>query len=102
MAMLPIAPTMRRAALIALAAPLVLAAPAAAGRVITFPCMKNLDDGRVLVDGDRWDEKMRQLGYELEDGAYVPWKVLGFRKEKLQDESWAEGTCRLELLPVEK
>lgn len=69
-------------------------------KIIAFPCSKNLADGRVLVDGPAWDQKMRDLGYVLADGAYVPWKVLGFTLQKKQDEIWADGTCRLQLLPV--
>ena len=84
----------------------VWALPAAAAvpkqKVIAFPCFKNLADGRVLVDGTEWDEKMRELGYDLADGAYVPWKVLKFTKKKVRDETWADGTCRMQLLPVAK
>ena len=67
-----------------------------------FPCFKNLADGRVLVDGTQWDRKMRQLGYELQDGEYVPYKVLRFRKQKLRDQIWADGLCRMRLLPVSR
>ena len=59
-----------------------------------------LADGRVLVDGTQWDEKMRQLGYVLEDGAYVPYKVLNFTQTAVHDEIWVEGICRLKLLPI--
>ena len=92
---------MRFSSLIALAIALAVASPAAA-RSIDFPCLKNLADGRVLVDGTQWDQKMRELGYQLEDGAYVPYKVLGFEKQTAHDDVWAEGLCHLELLPVAK
>lgn len=71
-------------------------------RTIDFPCSKNLADGRVLVDGTQWDEKMRQLGYVLADGAYVPYEVLTFSQQKVHDEIWSDGLCRMKLLPVEK
>jgi len=80
---------------------LALASPAAA-RTIDFPCSKNLVDGRVLVDGPAWDRKMRELGYVLPDGAFVPYDVLNFRKQKSQDPIWADGLCRMRLLPVQK
>jgi hypothetical protein len=54
----------------------------------------------VLVDGTQWDEKMRQLGYVLNDGAYVPYQVLTFSQQKVHDEIWADGLCRMKLLPV--
>ena len=92
---------MRFSSFFALAIPLAVASPAAA-RSIDFPCLRNLADGRVLVDGTQWDQKMRELGYHLEDGAYVPYKVLGFEQKAAHDEVWAEGLCRLELLPVAK
>lgn len=101
--MLRIAPFMRPAALIVIVGLLLAAAPIPApGQIIEVPCLRNTQDARVLVDGTLWDATMQKLGYVLEDGAYVPWKVLAFREEKRQDESWAEGTCRMELLPVEK
>lgn len=71
-------------------------------RTIDFPCFKNLADGRVLVDGTQWDEKMRQLGYELEDGSFVPYEVLRFTQQTVHDQIWADGTCRMKLLPVAK
>ena len=69
-------------------------------KVIDFACFKNLSDGRVLVDGTQWDQKMKDLGYVLEDGAYVPWKVLKFAKQAVHDQIWADGMCRMQLLPV--
>ncbi|MCA3554548.1 hypothetical protein [Aestuariivirga sp.] len=69
-------------------------------RVIDFPCFKSVADGRVLVDGDPWDRKMKDLGYRLKDGEYVPWKVLSFTQTKPEDEGWADGMCRMRLLPV--
>ena len=69
-------------------------------RTIEFPCYKNLADGRVLVDGTQWDEKMRQLGYVLNDGAYVPYEVLQFTQITTHDTIWADGLCRMKLLPV--
>lgn len=69
-------------------------------RTIDFPCFKNLADGRVLVDGTQWDEKMHRLGYVLEDGAFVPYEVLHFTEMKVHDQIWADGTCRMKLLPV--
>lgn len=71
-------------------------------KVIDFPCFKNLDDGRVLVDGGRWDQSMKDLGYRLKDGEYVPWKVLSFTQTKLEDGDWADGMCQMRLLPVQK
>ena len=81
-----------------------LPAAAATPRVktIDFPCLKNLADSRFLVDGQKWDARMRALGYDLADGAYVPYEVTSFTRRKLQDEIWAEGTCRMKLLPVAK
>ena len=70
------------------------------GEVIDFPCLKNLGDGRVLVDGTQWDDAMRSLGHVLTDGAYVPYEVLSFKLKKKQDDTWAEGRCRMKLLPV--
>ena len=96
---------MRRAlfvSLVLLLAALPAAADKAKPRIISFPCSKNLADGRVLVDGPSWDQKMRDLGYVLADGAYVPWKVLGFTLQKKQDDIWADGICRMRLLPVAK
>ena len=75
-----------------------LAAPE--GKTIDFPCSRNLSDGRVLVDGTQWDERMRQLGYILDDGAYVPFEVLRFTQTAVHDEIWADGLCLLKLLPV--
>lgn len=69
---------------------------------IDFPCFKNLTDGRVLVDGTQWDKKMRKLGYVLEDGAFVPYEVLRFTQQTVHDQIWADGMCRLKLLPVTK
>lgn len=78
------------------------AAPAGS-KTIEFPCSRNLADGRVLVDGTQWDDKMRELGYELADGEYVPWKVLRFTEQvRHEEDGWADGTCRLKLLPVER
>jgi hypothetical protein len=71
-------------------------------RTIDFPCFKNLSDGRVLVDGTQWDEKMRRLGYVLEDGAFVPYEVLSFTQQTTHDQIWADGMCRMKLLPVAK
>ena len=71
-------------------------------QTIEFPCFKNMADGKVLVDGTQWDRKMQDLGYVLADGAYVPWKVLTFTRQKTHDEMWADGTCHMQLLPVEK
>lgn len=77
------------------------AVPAAAkARTIDFPCLKNRADGRVLVDGTEWDLKMRELGYVLKDGAYVPWKVLHFEQQTVHDDIWADGMCQMKLLPV--
>lgn len=77
-------------------------APQALARTIDFPCSKNMADGRVLVDGPAWDRKMAELGYVLKDGAFVPYAVLRFRKLKAQDAIWADGICRMRLLPVSK
>lgn len=74
----------------------------AADEVIDFPCTKNLVDGRVLVDGPTWERKMKSLGYVLEDGAYVPYKVLNFTQGKQHDPTWADGECRMQLMPVVK
>lgn len=71
-------------------------------KIIEFPCLKNLADGRVLVDGTQWEEKMNQLGYVLADGAYVPYEILGFTQKTVHDEIWADGLCRMKLLPVAK
>lgn len=71
-----------------------------ADEVIDFPCLKNIADGRVLVDGTQWDQAMRRLGHVLTDGAYVPYEVLSFDLKKQQDDTWAEGQCRMKLLPV--
>ena len=71
-------------------------------KTITFPCSKNLADGRVLVDGTQWDEKMRELGYVLADGAYVPYEVMRFTQQVVHDAIWADGLCRMKLLPVAK
>ena len=81
-----------------------LPAAAASSQVgtIEFPCLKNLSDGRVLVDGTQWDAQMRDLGYDLADGDYVPYEVLSFTRQKLHDATWAEGICRMKLLPVSK
>lgn len=70
--------------------------------VIDFPCFKNLSDGRVLVDGAQWDAKLKELGYELKDGAYVPYEVLAFELQAKRDEVWADGLCRLQLLPPQE
>lgn len=85
----------------------VAAAPAAASpagsKTIVFPCSQNLADGHVIVDGTQWDDKMRELGYELADGDYVPYKVLHFTEEvRHEEDGWADGTCRMKLLPVER
>ncbi len=93
-------PSVRVLSLVALMSCAAIASAAAENRVIAFPCMKNAVDGRVLVDGVQWDEKMRQLGYSLADGAYVPYKVLRFTETKRQDDIWSDGTCSMELLPV--
>lgn len=77
-------------------------AAASKSRTIDFPCFKNLADGRVLVDGTRWDAKMRQLGYDLADGAFVPYEVLRFTQQSVHDAIWADGMCRMKLLPVAK
>ena len=78
---------------------LVVAVPATAAtptsRLIDFPCTRNLTDGRVLVDGTQWDEKMRALGYTLESGSYVPYEVLKFTQQKVDDATWAEGICEM-------
>ena len=85
---------------------LVVAVPATAAtptsRLIDFPCTRNLTDGRVLVDGTQWDEKMRALGYTLENGSYVPYEVLKFTQQKVDDATWAEGICEMKLLPKAK
>ena len=73
-----------------------------ASKLIEFPCSRNLTDGRVLVDGTQWDEKMRALGYRLEDGSYVPYEVLTFTQHKVDDATWAEGICKMKLLPLAK
>lgn len=86
--------------IVLLALPTTVAVPKQ--KTIDFPCFKNLADGRVLVDGPQWDARMRALGYRLEDGAYVPWKVLNFTSQKVHDEIWADGLCRMQLLPVAK
>ena len=78
---------------------LLAAAGPAPAPTIDFPCFKNLSDGRVLVDGDQWDRKLRDLGYVLEDGAYVPYEVLSFQQQKARDAVWADGTCHLLLPP---
>jgi len=78
-------------------------APASATpRSIDFPCFKNLGDGRVLVDGTLWDARMRKLGYRLTEGEYVPYEVLRFTRQTVHDEIWADGMCRMKLLPVAK
>lgn len=94
--------SVRVLSLVALVAFAAVSSAMAADSVIAFPCMKNAVDGRVLVDGVKWDEKMRQLGYSLADGAYVPYKVLRFTETKRQDDIWSDGTCSMELLPVAK
>lgn len=82
------------------AVPATAATPAS--KLIDFPCTRNLVDGHVLVDGTQWDEKMRALGYTLEDGTYVPYEVLKFTQQKVDDATWVEGICRMKLLPVAK
>jgi len=75
----------------------------AGSKTIEFPCSRSLADGHVLVDGTQWDDKMRELGYELADGEYVPWKVLRFTEQvRNEEDGWADGTCRMKLLPVER
>lgn len=79
-----------------------------AGQKIHFPCMKNKDDGRVLVDGPDYDRKLAALGYKKSKdkwgavGYNVGYKVLGFEKVK-DDPSlpklWMEGVCHFELVP---
>ena len=94
---------MRRVCLLSLVlglSSLCAAAATAADRIIDFPCLRNLADGRVLVDGPQWDAKMRALGYDLADGAYVPYEVLSFTRRRINDATWAEGECRMKLLPV--
>lgn len=77
-------------------------ASSASTKTVDVPCLKNLADGRVLVDGALWDAKMRELGYRLADGAYVPYRVLRFRQTRVHDTIWADGECRMELLPETK
>lgn len=87
---------------IAALAVLLTLAGAAPDQIIDFPCFKNLSDGRVLVDGIRWDEKLRELGYELPDGAYVPYQVLHFELQTTRDAVWADGLCRMQLMPPQQ
>ena len=94
--------SVRSLSLVAAIAVLSMSPAVAADNVMVFPCMKNGVDGRVLVDGTQWDVKMRQLGYNLADGAYVPYKVLSFTETKRHDDIWSDGTCRMQLLPVAK
>lgn len=68
--------------------------------VTEISCIRNETDGRVLVDATLWDARLRQLGYRLEDGAYVPYEVLSFVPQKSQDQVWTDGMCRMKLLPV--
>lgn len=89
---------MRIAILLAVAVLFVPGVPAEA-RTIDFPCFKNLTDGRVLVDGMKWDQKLQELGFVLDDGAYVPYKVLRFSDQKTRDQVWADGICNMLLLP---
>lgn len=94
---------MRRVGYVSLALALVVLPAAAADApqsTIEFPCTKNLTDGRVLVDGTAWDAKMHALGYKLPEGAYVPYEVQSFKRQKIQDATWAEGLCQMKLLPV--
>ena len=86
-----------------LAASVVASAPAHAGkRTVDFPCSQNRADKRFILDGDAWDMKLHELGYEWAEDEYVPYKVLSFTEEKIVDDDWAEGTCRIKLLPVAK
>lgn len=86
--------------------PVLAAGPAAAAgsapKLIDFPCTRNVADGRVLVDGTAWDRKMRELGYALADGSYVPYRVLKFTGTTVEDDIWTDGICRMQLLPVAK
>ena len=84
-----------------LASTLLASVPAHAGkRTIEFPCSQNRADKRVILDDSEWTEKLRKLGYELAEDEYVPYEVLSFTREKVVDDDWADGTCRIRLLPV--
>lgn len=83
-----------------LAAPVLAFAADAPATVTDVPCSRNEADGRVLVDATLWDERLRQLGYHLAEGEYVPYEVLHFTAQKSQDLVWTDGTCRMKLLPV--
>ena len=85
------------------AASLAVAVPAQAGkRTVDFPCSQNRADKRFILAGDDWDKKLHELGYEWAEDEYVPYTVLSFTEEKVVDDDWAEGMCRIKLLPVAK
>lgn len=81
------------------------ASTATAGQKIDFPCTRNKTDGRVLVDGLDYAKKLASLGYEKRADKWgtvdynVGYNVLRFEKVRNSDEVWAEGVCRLELIP---
>lgn len=78
---------------------------AEAGQKIHFPCSKNKSDGRVLVDGPNYDNKLASLGYKKTKDKWgtvdyhIGYKVLSFQKVKDTDDVWAEGVCYFELIP---
>ncbi len=72
----------------------------AEAKTIDFPCTKNLLDGDVQVDGLKWEQKMRSLGFTADNEKYVGYEVLSFKKKKVIDETWVDGVCKFKLQPV--
>lgn len=86
-----------------LALGLASASAALAGEtVLDFPCARNLVDGRFLVDGPAWERRMRELGHDFQDDAFVPFEVTSFALRKVHDRIWADGLCRMKLRPVDQ
>jgi hypothetical protein len=74
-----------------------------AGQKIHFPCSKRTD-GKVLVDGPDYDNKLASLGYHKRADKWgsidyhISYKVIGFEKVKDIDQMWMEGVCYFELI----
>lgn len=91
---------------VALIASLVFSAEiAAAGQKIDFPCSRNKSDGRVLVDGVAFAQKLASLGYKKHPDKWgtvdynIGYNVRRFERVRDNDAVWTEGVCRLDLVP---
>lgn len=75
-------------------------ASTAFGKTIEFPCMRNTYDGRILVDGPQWAQKMRSIGYRVDNEAHVAYEVIKFSKVRKRDIMWDEGKCKMRLIAI--